>query len=809
VNAIKSRIDNDSLKTAILNAMRVSTNTINKAVVYALTGDETAGNAAVNALRLKLIAGLGGELARNPAFDHNWFGDPMDACLLYDLTFNLMPQGLRDSMVTLFNRFVQQTITDRAGARQQLALFTCYGDTTTTFPQGYKGTAKHTETIQNYLDVVRWCHFDGSGMYPTHLDPNNTFCGCTYRKWPVVFAFTANATNQNFYRYTGMHNLVTLKVFHEKPGVNYMIMPDPTYVGAPGTPYKSTGEGTAIKIAYGSKLTGNGLGKWFLKKRNANSALRNVVAGTFSASDINSYGWVVLLDYYDKDLPEVNANELPLSHATLNAGYYTGRSDWTDTATLVYFESGPISYIDHPFANGIEIYKKGELILIGPMGEYFKRNDFASSLQFDSSEGADDDLFCRVARPSVLKRPYGFYGPPNKHVIQNGNGGATSAELYSNTHPYGSVKAYETHPAFDYIVGDATIGFDPSIVTEAVRQFVYIRPGYVITFDRATSTDDRIKKWRANIYPPTGMSQPMLNINGSTWSLVAADQSAHDLIKLTPRSDGAGRLYGEAVLPSNAVLESIKKPSNDGQPGGQYVYYAPDTLHYLQIKTPAEKESRILVLMKVSAGADQLPSYSTINTADSAGVEFTEDGTTYRVVFNKTGAVGGHISISGTGDNVDVDFTSSVENNYEKWIQDSDWAHLADSNRYGFLTRPLDSSIGHLRFKDKGEFDHLRGLMPELFSPSPNPFRPNVKIAYYLPRNIFNNGKRTSRVHLKIYDVAGRLVKTLVNRSQAPGFYQVSWDGRSDAGNMSPGGIYFYRLLWMGYSVSASGMLVK
>jgi len=44
-------------------------------------------------------------------------------------------------------------------------------------------------------------------------------------------------------------------------------------------------------------------------------------------------------------------------------------------------------------------------------------------------------------------------------------------------------------------------------------------------------------------------------------------------------------------------------------------------------------------------------------------------------------------------------------------------------------------------------------------------------------------------VHLAIYDIMGRLVETLVNKSQEPGVYQVEWD-RKDQSR----GVYFYLL---------------
>ena len=69
----------------------------------------------------------------------------------------------------------------------------------------------------------------------------------------------------------------------------------------------------------------------------------------------------------------------------------------------------------------------------------------------------------------------------------------------------------------------------------------------------------------------------------------------------------------------------------------------------------------------------------------------------------------------------------------------------------------------------------------------PNPFNPVTTITYGIDRR--------SRVTLSIYDVAGRLVRTLVDEVQEPGRrYTVTWDGRNSFGRNVSSGIYFCRM---------------
>ncbi len=58
----------------------------------------------------------------------------------------------------------------------------------------------------------------------------------------------------------------------------------------------------------------------------------------------------------------------------------------------------------------------------------------------------------------------------------------------------------------------------------------------------------------------------------------------------------------------------------------------------------------------------------------------------------------------------------------------------------------------------------------------------------------FNVKRSTLNVSLTVYDLAGRLVRTLVDEAKEPGTYGVDWDGRDDKGEDVAGGVYFYRL---------------
>jgi hypothetical protein len=74
----------------------------------------------------------------------------------------------------------------------------------------------------------------------------------------------------------------------------------------------------------------------------------------------------------------------------------------------------------------------------------------------------------------------------------------------------------------------------------------------------------------------------------------------------------------------------------------------------------------------------------------------------------------------------------------------------------------------------------------ELSQNYPNPFNPATTIEYAVPR--------TSRVTLELFDITGRKVTTLVDRTQRIGSHRVTWDGTNSSGDRVATGVYFYRL---------------
>lgn len=90
---------------------------------------------------------------------------------------------------------------------------------------------------------------------------------------------------------------------------------------------------------------------------------------------------------------------------------------------------------------------------------------------------------------------------------------------------------------------------------------------------------------------------------------------------------------------------------------------------------------------------------------------------------------------------------------------------------------------------------------PLAVSNFPNPFNPSTKIQLTLPK--------TGDVSIKIFNVRGELVRTLVNERKEAGTHDIMWHGDSDQGNQVASGVYFYEVRANGETKINKMALVK
>ena len=125
------------------------------------------------------------------------------------------------------------------------------------------------------------------------------------------------------------------------------------------------------------------------------------------------------------------------------------------------------------------------------------------------------------------------------------------------------------------------------------------------------------------------------------------------------------------------------------------------------------------------------------------------------------------------------------------------------------ITKMKENTLSAHRFYDQLPINEERTPPPvlpsvyKLYQNYPNPFNPVTKIRYNIP-SVISTGGRNLKVTLKVYDILGREITTLVNEEKPSGSYEVEFNGSKYAS-----GVYFYQLKTGNYLETKKMILIK
>ena len=125
------------------------------------------------------------------------------------------------------------------------------------------------------------------------------------------------------------------------------------------------------------------------------------------------------------------------------------------------------------------------------------------------------------------------------------------------------------------------------------------------------------------------------------------------------------------------------------------------------------------------------------------------------------------------------------------WVNDNcetvsgcDW--VADSVDYtAAFFNSMDDCIEACFLASNDEINQLPHAF-NLYNNYPNPFNPVTTLRYDLPEDAL--------VNITIYDIMGRIVRTLINSQQNAGFKSIQWNATNDAGSPLSAGLYLYKI---------------
>jgi hypothetical protein len=144
-------------------------------------------------------------------------------------------------------------------------------------------------------------------------------------------------------------------------------------------------------------------------------------------------------------------------------------------------------------------------------------------------------------------------------------------------------------------------------------------------------------------------------------------------------------------------------------------------------------------------------------------------------------------------------FTSKSFNYYVANV--TEYSIMAENNWWGTSSPSSKKFYGNVDYSPVCSSDpgmsYGQPLIPEILpAPErsyvaqnyPNPFNPHTTIEYGVSKN-------GSPVRIVVYDIAGRVLKVLVDEPKPAGYFRAVWDGKNEQGEMIASGVYFYEVV--------------
>jgi len=133
---------------------------------------------------------------------------------------------------------------------------------------------------------------------------------------------------------------------------------------------------------------------------------------------------------------------------------------------------------------------------------------------------------------------------------------------------------------------------------------------------------------------------------------------------------------------------------------------------------------------------------------------------------------------------------------------DTEWHDPAGTTSHGYSVIAVDGAGNESEPVTASAEAPAGAVVFALGQNEPNPFNPSTLIPYSV-------GPGGGQVTLRVYDVAGRLVATLIDEVQSPGPKTVRWNGIDKRGEVVTSGVYFYRITAPGFEETRKMALIR
>jgi hypothetical protein len=262
--------------------------------------------------------------------------------------------------------------------------------------------------------------------------------------------------------------------------------------------------------------------------------------------------------------------------------------------------------------------------------------------------------------------------------------------------------------------------------------------------------------------------------------------------------------------PHDATVRVSSKSSNFGSRSELSVRSGSQTMRsYLKFVVSGvtgSVQAARLRLRVTDPGPDGGFVYSVSNNFNGSSMPWTES----RLTWNNAPPLGTNRGYAGTATAntwVEVDVTAAVNGNgtFSFAVSGGSSNQVDYSSSEGAhppqLVLVVSGSAASQTAESRSSSAELGSREITLRANQPNPFRATTTIQYSLPERM--------PVRLRIYDITGRMVRTLVDGVQEAGARRVTWDGRDEHGALVNSGMYMYRLEAAGATLTRKMSLLK
>jgi len=405
------------------------------------------------------------------------------------------------------------------------------------------------------------------------------------------------------------------------------------------------------------------------------------------------YHVMPLVLWGDPTAKTVEVNDLPPAKLYAPIGWVTMRSDWSRDATFALLKLGDwFTGHQHMDAGSFIIAHKGHLAIDSGVYSTYAKPE-TDHVNYYKSAIAHNTI--AISNPHPLKHGWkldttSVWDFGGQHALESGTYAMpphTAGHIEKGS-PWDTcdVLAYEANDVYSYVAADVSGAYRPEllggqkIMEKFTRQFVYLRPGLFIVYDRVTTTDPKYtKRFVLHVMNEPKMAGKQIGVE-EPFNLYNGDNYV--------AADGNGQLAVMKLLPKESVFKTVGGEGFEFWANGRQHPVSTGWHHFIEYKKtgkwasqltpgwgrietqpqPCHATDNFLHVLLASDMDQVMPKCRLVESEGFQGAKISGYGDCeYVVTFTSTGNVAGQIKITqGAQALVSRSFSAAIKEGFER-----------------------------------------------------------------------------------------------------------------------------------------------